>query len=342
MDNKIKDIPKTQASITLQPFETAMTLNDKGEIYLSPLKDNIVETMDFQDGHIFIKGKENELTDIEIQNFSTKEYINELDMTTLRMFYTIIFNEYEKSNFQDIQSEIKIYLPDLFNVLGIKGNQDKSRVLAFVSKINKFKNLVGVIKQDTGDKRRKEPATSYYALLNFNYYDEDTNTFSFSAPFLEQIAKNVYVNSLEVDNELHLVLDEKGNPKRKPCHSYLIKTEIGKERNKAAVENVYIIVTTIEQAGGYTAHISAKTIIERNPFLLQQLEDALPKHRNQILARTFKKTWELLHTMTLLEETYPNIKLPDPNDKDNIPKLKALEDYVYEFPHGKKSTKKAK
>ena len=336
--DSIKDIPNEQANITIKPFTNAITFNDKGEVYLTPLQQEIIGKMKFKDGHIFLNGKADELTDIEVQNLSTKEYINELDMTLLRMFYTIVLNEFEKNDFNQINSNIVIYVPDLLRALDIKENQSKEQIGAFINGINKFKNLIGVIK--TQNAKRKRTYTSYYALLNFNYYDDTKNTFSFNAPFLEYVVRSVYMQSIKKDAKGLPILDKNGKPKRNPCHSYLIKSEIAKERNYSAVENVNIIVTTIEQAGGTNAHLKARTIIERNAQLMKQLEDSSSKYRNQILARTFKKTWELLHTMTRLEEVYPNIKLPDPNDKNNYPKMKTLDTDVYEFPHDKKVTAK--
>ena len=340
MDNKIKDIPKTQANITLQPYIGAMTLNENEIVHLSPLQKEIIEKLHFdrQTGHIQLEGNNKTLNDVEVQNLLTKEYINELDMSVLRTFYTIVLNEYEKHNYQNINNNIEIYVPDLLKSLGMKPNQSKEQVAIFINSINQFKNLIGVITA----KAQKRTYTSYYALINFNYYDDIKNTFSFNAPFLEYIVKEVYKQSIVKDNDGKVIHDKYGKVKRKPCYSYLIKSEIAKERNKAAIENVNIIVTTIEQAGGCNAHISAKTIVERNPLLMQQLEQALPKHRNQLLARIFKKTFELLHTETRLEEVYPNIVIPDANDKNNMPKWKDLESYVYEFPHDKKTTKKAK
>ena len=333
----IKDIPNEQANITIKPFTNAITFNDKGEVYLTPLQQEIIGKMKFKDGHIFLNGKADELTDIEVQNLSTKEYINELDMTLLRMFYTIVLNEFEKNDFNQINSNIVIYVPDLLRALDIKGNQSKEQIGAFINGINKFKNLIGVIK--TQNARRKRTYTSYYALLNFNYYDDTKNTFSFNAPFLEYVVRSVYMQSIKKDAKGLPILDKNGKPKRNPCHSYLIKSEIAKERNYAAVENVNIIVTTIEQAGGTGAHLSAATIVERNAQLLKQLEDNDPKNRQRVLDRTFKKTWELLHTMTLLEEKYIDLKLPDPKDKNNYPKLKNLKSYVFNFTHKGKRKK---
>lgn len=110
-------------------------------------------------------------------------------------------------------------------------------------------------------------------------------------------------------------LYKNGTPKRLPSHSFLIKNTIAKERNKAAVENVQIIVTLIEQAGNNSAHISAKTLVEKNPILQAQLDKSA--NPSQVLQRTFIKTFDLLTSQTRLTEVYTDIRLPDPKDRTN-------------------------
>lgn len=85
-------------------------------------------------------------------------------------------------------------------------------------------------------------------------------------------------------------------------HSYLIKSSIVKERNKRAVEIVMVVVTTIEQSGKNTPHLKANTIIDRIPQLKKTYNDTPVKHKNRVLARAFKKAWELLETQTNLRK----------------------------------------
>ena len=121
--------------------------------------------------------------------------------------------------------------------------------------------------------------------------------------------------------------------------SYLVKSAIAKERNKAAVENVFIICALIEQTGRGIPNISSREIINRNP----QLKERLEKHTqpNKLLKQTFTKTWQLLRTMTTLQDTYKGIELPDSKNSAAIP-TKANLSMVYRFPHnGKKKNTEA-
>ena len=130
-------------------------------------------------------------------------------------------------------------------------------------------------------------------------------------------------------------LTKRGETKRKPSHTFLVKASIVKERNKAAAENVLIIAQLIEQCGDHKPHISAMTMIERNPQFEQRL--AAAKNKTTLLKRTFETTWRILREQTYLEEKYPGIELPDPNDEAMIPTVKNLKTIVFTFAHhGKK------
>ena len=121
-------------------------------------------------------------------------------------------------------------------------------------------------------------------------------------------------------------------------NSYLVNADIAKERNKVAVENVFIIVALIEQAGNNIPKIKASTIVERNVQLQERLQaNAKP---NRLLSTTFKKTWELLRNKTTLGQSYCNIQLPDPKDPANIPTMSTLETTVFKFQHDGKIKKK--
>ena len=129
-------------------------------------------------------------------------------------------------------------------------------------------------------------------------------------------------------------LTRRGDPVRNPTHSFATKTSILKERNKAAVENVLIVVQLIEQCGNQTPHISARTMIERNPQLASRLEKV--KNPTSLLKRTFEATWKLLREQTYLTEWYPGIALPDPADPAVIPTVKTLDNMVFTFAHSGK------
>lgn len=168
-------------------------------------------------------------------------------------------------------------------------------------------------------------------------YDESTNTIQFSSPYMNYIVGIIYNASLSRDRKGNLRQYQSGRQILNPSHSYLIKPSIAKERNKAAVENVFIIVKVIEQAGDNgTPHIKASTIIERNEVLKARLQRDR-NHAAIFLKRVFTRTWELLRDQTRLLEVYDEIVLPNPEDPRNIPTVTNLYELKFDFPHnGKK------
>ena len=152
------------------------------------------------------------------------------------------------------------------------------------------------------------------------------------------VIKTVYKLAVRQKKNGEPKLTRRGDPVRIPTHSFLVKTSIVKERNKTAVENVMIIVQLIEQCGDQTPHISAKTLIERNPLLEQRMAQA--KNRTTLLKRTFETTWRILREQTYLLDRYVDIALPDPDDPAAIPSVKNVDSIVFSFPHrGKKNDK---
>lgn len=319
----VKNYPTAVAAVTLSNYDNAISLYENGNAYLAPLPGT--DGLKFEDGKMYFEGSLAPISEAQLQNMKTKESISTIDLPLLRSFYSILLAETQKN--QKKLDIVSLYVPDLAAYLGKPRNLNEERIQSIIVDVQKFHNIVGLIKTPWGD--------SIFPVLNFEGYDKETNTISFSSPYM-----NYLINKLQ---ELTVRKDSKGKPKLKknneplrlPSHSYAIKSDIVKERNKNAVENVFIIVTTIEQAGNNTPHLAASTIVERNPQLKQALESSA--NPTQLLSRCFKKTWELLRSKTYLEDMYKDIELPNPNDPAAIPTASNLSKMVFRFPHkGKK------
>ncbi len=91
----------------------------------------------------------------------------------------------------------------------------------------------------------------------------------------------------------------------------MIRTTIAKEKNKKAVEIVFIVVALIEKCGNNVPHIKARTIIERNPLLSESIENCtITQNINLMLSRSFTKAWELLSTQTELKKILQKYSAP--------------------------------
>ena len=329
----VRNYPARMVIPTLTGWQNAVSLYPNGNAYLQPVSS--LDGLKFEKGKLFFDGALQPLSEVELENIITKEGIENIDLPLLRIYYSIILTRFDdaiKQGETKLDSVITLFVPDLAECLGLQRNINKKDIQGIVKKTQTFHNILGVfhvMRNGNFDK-------SYFPVLNFEGYDAERNTIAFSSPYLNYLVRKIYDISIRLDKKGHPLLKKSGEISKKVSHSYLIKSELAKEKNKAAADNVAIIVTLIEQAGQHIPRIKASTIIERNPALKQRLEyNAKPA---RLLERVFKKTWELLKTQTYLQDVYENIQLPDPADITNIPTMKDLNKYVFEFPHSGKKT----
>lgn len=327
----VRAMPQSLAIPTLQGYQYATSLYQNGNAYMQKLTST--DGLKFQKGKIFFEGGLQTVSEAELQNMRTKEGIEKIDLALLRVFYSIILTAFDKTGCKEIKPVITLFVPDMAEYLGLQSNLNRKDIAGIIEKVQTFHNMVGILHET----RNGKPTQSLYPVLNFEGYNDKKNTISFSSPYMNHVIQTVYDVAIRRDKKTGKPkLKTNGEPLRLASHSYLVKSEIGKERNKAAVENVFIITTLIEQAGDNIPNIKASTIVERNPQLQQRLEEnAKPA---QLLKRTFQKTWELLRDKTRLTDVYRDIQLPDPKNPATIPTPKTLSETVFTFPHkGKKN-----
>lgn len=324
----LSSIPTSLAIPTIEQYKYSMSLYQSGGAYLQPLTST--DGLKFKGGKMYFDNMQ-QVSEVELQNMKTKEGIEAIDLSLLRVFYSIILSAFEASKCTELKDVITLFVPDLAEYLGLQRNLNKQDIARVISKAQSFHNIVGVLHGT----RNGKPSQSLYPVLNFEGYDDKKNTIAFSSPYMNMVIRTVYNLSIRKTKDGKPKLKKSGEPMRLVSHSYLVHSSITKQRNKAAVENVNIIVTLIEQAGDNIPRIKASTIIERNPQLQQRLETV--KNKTDLLKTTFTKTWELLRTETNLLTTYKDIELPDPKDPAFIPTAKTVNTLVFKFPHkGKK------
>ena len=292
---------------------------------------------------MFFEGELEPISTVELKDMRTNKGIEEIDIPLLTMYYSIIFASFMEKMQKGLDFKYavdmvtRIYAPDLMRCLEIIGEgsgANEKNISIIMEKTQAFHNIIGI----HHIKRNGRPDKSYFPVMNFAGYDAKTNTISFFSPYLNYIVREIYSSSIKLDKKGNPRLKRNGRPMLNPFNSYLIKPSIIAERNKAAIENVRIIIQVIEQAGNTgIPHIKASTIIERNEALKARLKK--DTHPNRLLSRVFKKTWELLRSHTTLLETYDGIMLPDPNDISKIPTPSNMHKLVFEFRHNGKIKK---
>lgn len=334
--------PAQLATPTLSGYEHSLSFHQEGNAYMKHLKIR-TDGLTFENGEMFFKGTLEPISTIELKDMQTKEGVEEIDIPLLSFYYSVILSKYQErlqkgESLGEITSQLTtVYAPELARTIGIiptgeDGGLHRADIHKIMEKMSDFHNILGIMHV----KRNGRPQESYFPVLNFEGYDAEKNTISFYSPYLIYVVRKIFDEARELDKKGNPKLNRKGFPRLTPHHSFLIKSTIVKERNKAAIDNVRIIVQVIEQTGNFgTPHIKASTIVERNEVLKLRLEK--DTHPNRLLSRVFKRTWELLREQTNLLNAYEDIELPDPEDICFIPTTSNLDTLVFEFPHkGKK------
>ena len=316
--------PNSLVIPTIKPYQHGLSLFPNDGAFLQPLKS--VDGLKFKNGRIYFENMQ-QISEIELQNMKTKENIQKIDLVSLRIFYSIIFTTFAKNNYKHVTDIITMYVPDLAEYFGLQRNLNKSELANMLNKAECFHDIVGILYESKNERVLR----SILPVLNFEGYREENNTISFSSPYLNHLIELIYGLAKEKEKPKKVKFEKKEKPLYLPSHSYLVDSDIAKEQNKVAVENVLNIVAVIEQAGNNVPHIGAKTLIEHNVQLLERLETST--NPTQLLQRTFKKTWELLRSKTHLQEKYKDIELPDPDDPAYIPTMKNVNKLIFSFSH---------
>lgn len=321
-------IPDRLALITAKGFEYGLSPHqeNKAKAYLEPLNPDAANNLRFdsEQGLLYFEGSLRPVSEVQLENIRTKETIGALNLPLLTSIYSIFLNRFQKTG--ENRETLNIYLPDFAQFLGYERNISAYQAQWLVAQSQMFQSVAGRIDTPHGK--------AIYAVMVFLSYDPEKNMLTLASPYLTNLIKEVYNASIVRDKKELPKMKKDGTPQLNPSHSYLMKPSIGKNKNLAAAETVSIILQVIEQAGNNTPHISLQTIVDRNEVLKTQLENAPAEYKSRILSRHFKKAWELLSAETFLEETYKEIKLPRPYNKEDIPTMKDYwKNRVYEFPH---------
>lgn len=321
-------VPEYLMVPTSDNYQAALSFKENGVDAVVPIKQDIKIRYDQNTGLFYYDGIEIDFLDLE----QVREHdLSKTDLWPLRVMYSIIgesltdaFNEGTLDR-QVIGHTVKIYVPDLIDALNGKRNLDAARTQNMLNTLMSYQHVIGVIKEFENGR----VYTSRYPMLVWMGANSKDNTIMFASPYLNMLVYNIMKDAARIDKRGNTLRKRNGNLLFEAHNSYLVKPSIVRERNKRAAEIVRIVCVLIEQAGDFgTAHISARTIIERHAELAQALDETDDSsNKNRMLKKTFLKAWELLHTQTKLEEVYKDIKFPT-----TYPTIASL-DMVFEFPH---------
>lgn len=332
----ITEMPKKLALITLSPYQNAMTPIEDKTAHLQPIIQSFAEVLQKNYDTMSAQGEIGGNRFVQYYD-NSPQAVSNLDLITLRTFYSIFLSNAEKmaENPDDLiekaaspgftKESITIYIPDFLKMTGLAPHHNKSNEDAVLNKIASYATIYGVLEERWGGRTYK----NHYPVLQLVKHDAKNNTVEIMSPYFHALIGTIVQASIKKDHHDKPKLKRNGEPDTKPSHTYMVKGEIDKERNKRAVEIVCIIVVLIERCGdGGTPNITAREIINRCPNLKYALEnEKTSSGKSRILRRAFTKAWQLLKTQTELQDNYKNIQFPTA-----IPTSSTL-DMKFEFPH---------
>lgn len=342
----IANIPEWVATLNKDGFQNYLGLQkkDDAKAYLEMYNANV--DLEIKGTKLSIKsignleGNKNlqKYSEIELQNYQTKEGISKIDMPLLRYLYSILWKDFVDNGCKKTKDIIIVNAQDLAEKIGIKGNISKNNIKPLQEKMQSFHHIVGVMSVTRNGKKDK----SYYQVLNFEFYDSENNNIAFSSPYMNKV-----IGSIQESLVRPQMLQTKQTTNLYDVyHSNLIDSSIISEKNKAAVENVFFIIKEIEQTEDNIIIIPARVIVENNDQLNERMKTA--PNATKLLNRTFTKTWELLQTKTKLIENYKNlcIKTDAMDDftpfskidfENYVPTKRSLYSMIFHFSHNGKA-----
>ena len=337
--NDAQPIPDHLAIISKKGYTNALDYNslykapdnaqfdNAGHIVTSAKR---IETQYDEYGNLFIiTGDEEtqERSKIKLMTAKNHEIIESINKQNLDLFFSIItYNIIEeqiiKQGARFINPAVSINAYDLAEALGTPRTKGQEAIDRAAKAAGEFNNIVGMLQNSTASR------PSDFAVLLYKGYNENTGKITIESPYMTYLIKLLYKVSLRRTNSGNLEKSTTGKLLTDPMFSFLLRSELAKERDKTAYENVKIIVPIIEQAGNFTPHISARELIERNYLLADRLENAKDiRYKNKLLKRVFLNTWKYLKNDTELLTVYEDIKIPE-----TWPTMQNL-DIVFSFPN---------
>lgn len=330
-DGLITSVGGRQLSITDTDYQYALTPLRNSNAYISPLRDEIMQKLTFENGKLSILGSEP--ADLKKETKNGLQEIKNLDLPLLREIFTAVYNT---AVYGDAHT-VTIHIPSFCREMGIdvrrvpeykkaedKADDEQAKPLKFnnvFAKLRQFENCIGISKG------------VYYELMRTIMIDPDRDLMTLAVPYMNHILREI--------RDKNIIRDKEGKELYiNPGYSRLMHTTIASERNKPAVEIVNRIITGLMQRGSIpdaklrqnkrkknippdrvTYKITYSGLIDNIPLLKKSLAEGSTASRNVRLARAFKKAFELLHTKTDVYQYYVGLKIPE-----IVPNTSALAD----------------
>lgn len=324
-----------QYVISDKKYQGALTTQANKNAYIALMNPDFFKRLDFENGTVMF---DKETAGI-VKQYSKGKYtdVQDLDFPLLQQLYTAAV----KSNIRHDAFTITVSLPQFFREMGIEVS--KGNAPDIMGKLHSFENCVGIM-----------PGTQTVSkLFSIIQLDMKNQTMTFAVPYIMRLFEVLgEKNHIEKKTRKGALIDY-----QQPYHNTLVHSSIAKERNKTAVELVYLITTGLLQRGyvpdvktyrrkdaktkypeRVTYSISFRSLINDAPLLrgrIQSYKDV--KDKNRALRRAFEKAYELIDKKTDAAEWFIDLQ-----GNRIIPTMTTLDDELIFTHNGRNGDYKPK
>lgn len=295
-----------QYLISDKKYQGALTTQANKNAYIALMNPDFFKRLDFESGTVMF---DQETAGI-VKQYSKGKYtdVQDLDFPLLTQIYTAAV----KSNIRHDAFTITVSLPQFFREMGIETS--KGNAPDVMAKLHSFENCVGIM-----------PGTQTVSkLFSIIQLDMKNQTMTFAVPYIMKLSEVLAEkNHVEKKTRQGALIDY-----QQPYHNTLVHSSIAKERNKTAVELVYLITTGLLQRGyvpdiqtyrkknaktkypeRVTYSISFRSLINDAPLLRGRIQSYKEtSNKNNALRRAFEKAYQLIDKKTDAAEWFIDLQ----------------------------------
>lgn len=314
--------PYYQSVISDRAYQHALTTTKNKNAYLAIVDQEFFDKIKFENGNVTY----NNLVVSTIRKCIKGEYqdISEINFPLLVQIYTIALKEAKTRG----EKTITVHYPSFFKSIGT--DMKAGNASDVMRQIYSFQGLVGIMPQE-------QTISSVFQIIEVDAYNE---TMTFAVPYMDKLFGLLeYKNKKKFKNSYK---DDYDTGYELPHYNMLVHSKIISERNKPAIELVYLITTGLLQRGRIpdyqtyrkkgikyddenlvTYSTSFRSLLDNAPILKGRV-DSYKNHadKNRALQRAFSKAYNLLKVKTDVERYFINLEyesiIPTISTIDNI------------------------
>lgn len=297
-----------QTIISDKDYRHALTMKKNPNAYMVQMREMPFADLVMQEGGILQIDQETRMTLKQYIN-GRYENTNEIDLPLLNHCYTAVIKSLQSYG----THTVTVYQPQFFKAMGIDIHGGKSADM--IQKITSFKNLWGYMP-------REGILAKVFDLAEINVSDQ---TMTFTCPYMARLLEKLdKKNHVEKTTKAGVLIDYEN-----PYFTTLVHSTIASERNKPAVELVYLIITGLASRGSVpdsktyskrqmvnvsletvTYSVTFRTLLKDAPLLSERIKSYDKKSdKDKALKRAFEKSYQLLDTKTDASIYYRNLTI---------------------------------